>query len=712
MSEGPKDRRAEGQKEKGQEDRMKEFAVVANKKDFSRYIAESMELYFSEEAAFHYYGARELEAMEQIEEDYVILSAFTIFQMVKPKVKKDTRIIIVDLTLDRNTIDRLEQLPKNARALLVNIDYRNCMEVITMLDGLGYKSLDLVPYYPGCEYDESIKLAVTIGEPGMVPEKLRPAIDLGHRLIDIGSIREVAGILGVEDPFRTEEAKKMKDRLVNSNPEMRRVMQENSSLSVNLKTILKLVNQGVVITDVMGKIYLANDKAAEILKNRSELLLGFNVAEVLPEFAAAESNILDGRNMERLIDVGGQKVMVSVSSVEDGHERTGSVLMLEYFNQAEDRQHRFRNKIVDYGHKASYTFDQILGESTELEEAKKIAMRMAVSDSSVCLFGESGTGKELFAQSIHNYSRRKDYLFVAINCSALPENLLESELYGYEEGAFSGAKKGGKIGLFELAHKGTLFLDEIGELPMQMQAKLLRVLEEKKILKVGGQKMIDVDVRVICATNRNLQEMVEAGQFRRDLYYRLCVLPVAIPPLRRREDDLFLLMDWMKRDLGATFQLTPGARQKLRVYSWPGNVRELKNITEYLTNLGKELIEAEDIPFFGVQQAEIAAAAVSSQNTLAERLSGAVASGALGDVRLYRFILQVLEDAQEQGAGHMGRQALAKLAREEGLHYTEPEIRSAMEKLGKERYIFSFRGRKGSVITEKGSRFLRQLKME
>ena len=418
--------------------------------------------------------------------------------------------------------------------------------------------------------------------------------------------------------------------------------------------------------------------------------------DIFPEFGTASDIFLEGNASDQLLHINGRDVIVSVSAVEDCGKARGNIIMLEYFNEAEDRQHKFRKKIMGSGHTASYTFPQILGDSQVLNDTKEIAMRMARSESSICLFGESGTGKELFAQSIHNYSRRRNYSFVAINCSALPENLLESELYGYEEGAFSGARKGGKIGLFELAHKGTLLLDEIGELPVQMQAKLLRVIEEKKILKVGGKDLIDVDVRIVCATNRDLQQMVEAGEFRRDLYYRLCVLPIHIPPLRMREDDLFLLMETMKAAIGADFTMSVSAQEKLRRYSWPGNVRELKNITEYLANLGKAVVESEDIPL--AFEKEAPAVPLRTESLPLQTVETASTS-------LQMFVLSALLEGERKQV-HMGRQALTEAAKEKGIFATEQEIRSCLRKLNEAGLILSFKGRKGSVLTEKGRCYL------
>lgn len=231
-----------------------------------------------------------------------------------------------------------------------------------------------------------------------------------------------------------------------------------------------------------------------------------------------------------------------------------------------------------------------IGKSPKMQEALRIGKKVAQSDSTVFLRGESGTGKEIMAKMIHNLSDRHDKLMISINCAAIPENLVESELFGYEEGAFTGAKKHGSIGKFELADKSTIFLDEIGDMPLHVQTKLLRVLQEKQVERIGGRKPIPIDIRVICATNKNIEEMVAEGTFREDLYYRLNIIPIELPPLRKRKEDLPALIDYYigyyNQKLGKNITgVSPQALQTLMSYDWPGNVRELKNIVEYLANI-------------------------------------------------------------------------------------------------------------------------------
>lgn len=248
---------------------------------------------------------------------------------------------------------------------------------------------------------------------------------------------------------------------------------------------------------------------------------------------------------------------------------------------------------------ARYTFDDIVAESPAGAQTKALAEKIAATDATVLLESESGTGKELYAQAIHNASLRREGVFVAINCANFNPNMLESELFGYVEGAFTGAKKGGKLGLFEAAAGGTLFLDEISEMDLALQAKLLRVLQERRIRPVGGVREIDVDVRVIAACNASLPDYVDQGKFRKDLYYRLNTFPIHIPPLRERTGDIPALaaaiLDQLSHKLRRPFTLTDEAVRLLQAHSWPGNVRELRNVLEfsaYLTPSGVITCEA------------------------------------------------------------------------------------------------------------------------
>ncbi len=251
-----------------------------------------------------------------------------------------------------------------------------------------------------------------------------------------------------------------------------------------------------------------------------------------------------------------------------------------------------------------YTFESIVGEGTRMKGLKRQAEKASSTDLPVVITGESGTGKELFAQAIHNASRRKPFPFVRINCSAIPKDLVESELFGYEKGAFTGAQAHGKPGKFELARHGSVFLDEIGDLPLEMQPKLLRVLEEKEFERIGGTRLIQSDFRLIAATNQDLEEMLEKGRFREDLFYRLNVIPINIPPLRERREDIPLLsshfLEQAAHHVGITgIRIDPKAERALVGYDWPGNVRELSNLIERAVSyLEEDTVFLCDLPFY------------------------------------------------------------------------------------------------------------------
>lgn len=263
-----------------------------------------------------------------------------------------------------------------------------------------------------------------------------------------------------------------------------------------------------------------------------------------------------------------------------------------------------RTEIIGKGYYAKHQFDDIIGATAEICDIKDIAHKIAKTDLTVLIEGENGTGKELFASAIHNASARVKHPFVAINFSALPDELIESELFGYEEGSFTGAKKGGKIGLFQQANGGTIFLDEIGDISLKMQAKLLRVIQEKEIMKVGADKIIPVDVRIIAATNRDLTSMIEEKTFRKDLYYRLKMGYIHIPPLRDRKQDVPLLIrHWLNVDSNGNIQIDEEIMQRFMEHDWPGNVRELQNLVKYaLAVCSQQKITWKDLPYGSLMQ--------------------------------------------------------------------------------------------------------------
>lgn len=356
-----------------------------------------------------------------------------------------------------------------------------------------------------------------------------------------------------------------------------------------LRAVLNSISEGIIAINSEGMIITLNPASEKIFHRPLDKLLGMRIQEVLGETAPMIGCIKEGKNydnQEMLIDTprGKSHYLTSGRPIKDEQGNIiGAVAVMKDFAQV-------RQLIYQVTQPSMITFDDLIYTSRSMEQVVKLAKKTADSSSTVLIRGESGTGKELFARAIHMASKRSEKPFVPINCGALPDALLESELFGYDEGTFTGARKGGKQGLFELAQGGTLFLDEIGELPPHLQVKLLRVLQEGKVRRVGGSRELSVDVRIIAATNKNLEKMIEQREFREDLYYRLNVIPIYIPPLRQRQEDIDpLVQHFLQRfdaDLGKNgLIIEEDAMQRLVEYNWPGNVRELRNAIERAVHL-------------------------------------------------------------------------------------------------------------------------------
>ncbi|MCG7335060.1 sigma 54-interacting transcriptional regulator [Sporosarcina sp. ACRSM] len=349
------------------------------------------------------------------------------------------------------------------------------------------------------------------------------------------------------------------------------------------ETILDLSHSGIVGVDKDGRIILYNQPAADFLGVPVQQAIGKLVTEVNPDHPGL-TRVLSEKSvqLDQLRKLGKRTAIINRAPIYMDDELIGAVSTVRDITELQQYEETMRRKMVQQGLQAKWTLEQMVAKSKSMESLLALAKKYALTDSTVLLQGESGTGKEMLAQGIHRASRRKTGPFVAINCAALPENLLESELFGYEEGSFTGARKGGKPGLFEMAHHGTIFLDEMGELPLVLQGRLLRVLQEKEVMRIGGNKVIPVNVRVIAATNKNLVDQMHEGLFREDLFFRLAILVLKIPPLRQRKEDIPWLIEAFLRneDKANTLQITEENMQKLQNYSWPGNVRELSNFIE------------------------------------------------------------------------------------------------------------------------------------
>lgn len=356
------------------------------------------------------------------------------------------------------------------------------------------------------------------------------------------------------------------------------------------QNILDYTHDAIIAIDEKGRISTTNQIAEQMLQPAQPPFVGRPVEEVLPN--THMTNVLHTGEAEigQMMNIHGTLVSTNRVPIRVGGQVKGVVATFQDIKTLQTAERNIRIKLHEKGLVAKYRFSDILGRSPAIRDAKRLSENFADAQFTVMLYGETGTGKEMFAQSIHNASPRRDGPFVAIDCTALNRNLLESELFGYADSSFTGARRGGKAGLFETAHGGTVFLDEIGELPLEFQAPLLRVLQEKEVRRVGDDTVIPVDIRIIGATNRNLLQLVEEGKFRRDLYYRLNVFSVLVPPLRERGDDYLeiarciyerVLPQHTEEEETVFLRVL----DRCRSYAWPGNVRELTNLVERVSLL-------------------------------------------------------------------------------------------------------------------------------
>ena len=635
---------------------------------------------------------------------YLISTCALIGRGLAQIIPDNGAVVITEVRITRESLQRLIALPRDTRALLVNINQPMATETIALLNQLGVGQVQLTPYYPGAPEPPHLPLAITTGERRYVPDWVEEIIDLGPRLLSANTFIELAFHLKCEHMLDRPSFLAYLSSLAEHAYSIERMFHR----SIQVESIFDLFQQtleaGVIGVDSDGTIFACNSKAETILELAPRDLLDRKARQSLP-FLPFEECFSDRKAISsRMVEIGGSPVNVSIQPVFRSGDLIGAFCILQRFRDEEKRQQKIRRQILGKGHVTKYTFDSIVGQSPALLTAKALARKMAASSAAILISGESGTGKELFAHAIHAASARSREPFVAINCAAIPDSLLESQLFGYEEGAFTGARKGGHIGFFEAARSGTLFLDEIEAMSPLLQVKLLRVLQEKEIVRLGGVDVIYVDVRIIAATNEDLSAIVRKGGFRKDLYYRLSVLPLSLPPLRERGEDVRLLFEGIREGLGAGFALTPAAWEVLMAHPWEGNVRELHNCVEYLAYLDQPVIHREDLPATilayarergGLSQEEPQSAgqAVEAIEQLRRR------SGQLFPVCC--FILGELE----KGAS-MGRKSLAAFAKAEGVSATEQNIRTALTYLEQQGLIEIRRGRAGSRLTPLGQEVL------
>jgi transcriptional regulator with PAS, ATPase and Fis domain len=656
----------------------------------------------------------------------LVLSSYR--EAVKEHDLPADRLMVARRTVDLTKVSNLVELPSGTRCLVVNNSLDTARETITCLENLGL-DLELIPHNPASPSPpEGVEIAL-VAETGreFVPAGIRRTVDIGLRPLDYATLLEIGFRLGIS----------VENSQVYSSTYIRQIVQLSWSLSQALKSerrlnsqmdaIFQTVHDGLVAIAKDGRVLQANRAAYRILglKQGTGELLGRRLHTLIPAFPKLEDISADST----IHHVGESYLVVNRTDVDEGE--LGSVIAFQDVTKLQKLEHDFRRKVQSKGLLPRYSEEDIVACSQAMDRVLQVVRKIARTDRTVLILGESGTGKELIAHALHRLSARSHGPFLPVNFAGLPATLAESEVFGYEDGAFTGARRGGKPGIFELAHNGTLFLDEIGDAPPSIQALLLRVLQERQVMRIGGDRVIPIDVRIVAATNRDLLRLVREGKFREDLYYRLFVLPLYVPPLRDRKEDILPLAQHFLNKYGRrSIRFSDAVTRRLTAYDWPGNVRELESVVQYMVSVadGEELRESHLPPqllgmrgeapspgrvcrageggvHWGVvlqeSSREVAQARrpVDEIGHAAEAWRQLEACGLAADAYA---ILSALHWAEANGVGALGRAAIALHAQRYGRHLSEQQVRLRLDMLRQMDLVAVGTRRQGTRLTELG----------
>lgn len=677
---------------------MKKLAIISYETYTGQQYAQTLKTLFGKMVDISFHSMRQ-DTPARIEADIVLASTYSVYELAKYHVHSFDHIIIADITLRKDALEQLRTFPPHTKAILVNNSLESAIDTISLIYKHGIRNLDLTPAYPPFHSTYHCDLAITPGETGLVPAGIGQVIDLGDRVLSIKTISEIATQLNMTELLQQPLCRSYFDTLVAPDVSTPGMLGQIGALEQQIHFIMQVFGSGVMSLDDRGVVRFANTAAASLLGFTAQQLQGMPLEQALPFLWESGAPLLV---RDQVVHMGNQVLIASVHHLEYNSISQGYLVLVRCFTDLEKEQYKIRRQVMSQGHTAKYTFQDIVGESGEMKQIKRMAQKFSTSNSTVLIYGQTGTGKELFAQSIHNASPRRDFPFIAINCAAIPENLLESELFGYEEGSFTGAKKGGKAGYFELAHKGTLFLDEISEMNINLQNRLLRVLQEKEVIRVGGNAIINVDVRIIAASNKNLKQLVNQSKFRQDLYYRLNILSICLPPLENRKEDIPDLIEVMKREMDGHFTLTEDAMKLIQSTHFEGNIRELHNLVERLLHADSTLIDVDTLQRHLDQ--EVPFPAPEKSDPMIERF--------IRDQKhQLDFLSDVLESLMPTYRTHsrMGRRSIQQALEEKGIFRSEQEVRTALHTLQLYQFVQVLRGRGGTGITPLGAKARDQL---
>lgn len=657
---------------------MKKIALIYRNRenmDAIYHLEEVVESIFGNYANIENYYANELSDRDNIRADVYVLVDRSILANLRTHTTSFKNIVILTRSIRKDNLSKIMEIPKNEDVLIVNDVVERTIETASMLYELGIGHLNFIIYNPDEDdgrYDK-IKYAIVPNELDLVPKHIKNVINVGYREIGFDTIMRIKNSLGIVDDELGLKLLQYISTIVEPQNDLNTSYVENFLRNSMLNEYLYDIPSALILVSNEGQMIYANRRAREFFEKDSSGHAYYISAIDREIFKAIDGNDEISKKVVALSD---RNYILDKVPLRIGSTQIGYYVTLQDEAEIKDMEISLNKKLIEKGLFAKYTFNDIRRSCPVMTEAVELAKKAAVTEYNILITGESGTGKELFAQSIHNYSNRKDKPFIGVNCAAIPESLLESELFGYEEGAFTGASKKGKIGYFEQANHGTIFLDEIGDISPKLQVRLLRVLQERQVMRIGSDRVINVDVRIIAATNRDLKKEVEKGTFRSDLYYRLNTLHILVPPLRERKEDILLLFKWFLKD--DYVRISQKDRDLLLGYSWPGNVRELENCALYYMTLGKlpEQFHSKELMQTGERDQDI-------------------------QEKIKNSVLEILFKRNSLGHG-TGRMTVLELLRKEENDISDVQLRVILAELQQQGLITIGRGRQGMKLTEEG----------
>lgn len=681
---------------------MKTIAVVTDSKmknDRPSYvgdrITENIKEVFGDTVKVSKYYIDELSPDVTIDEDLILIMAGSRAIKLREYVANSKNIILARRTFLKGGLEQLYKVPEGSDVLVVNDNIETVLECVSSLYNIGIKHVNLIAYEPGKDF-RHINHAISPSEMDLIPDYIRNVYNVDSRVMDIPTMLLVMSRLGIDNKEIQQNLYNYYQKIFSVNESVTENYNNLLTRTEELDYMLDLSHDAIVLTNPEGRILIHNKKFNKMF-DIAESVVGQDLHSVVSDIDMTSYYRADYHN--DVISFNKRHLNIEKRNIVHFNKEKRMYFSFQEVTYIKKLEQNLSQKLRQKGQIAKYHFENIVTESKQMKDIIDRSKRIAETDLTVLITGESGTGKEVLAQAIHNASDRRNQPFIAINGSAIPDNLLESELFGYVSGSFTGALKQGKKGLFELANNGTIFLDEIGDMPMHLQSKLLRVLQEKQITPIGSDQIIEIDVRVIAATHKNPIDLIEVGQFRKDLFYRLNVFPIELPPLRKRIDDIPLLLDAFTKH---RFNMTDECRCRIMGYKWPGNIRELHNVANYVSTVESGgVMDTHSLPQYIVDQTGICM--IESRTDI--KFDDKAAIEAISDFDLTLQVLASISFLNEIGKT-AGRKHILELLHKNDIDIQESYLRKVLLALSDRQLIVIKKGRSGSHITPKGEKFL------